>query len=149
MEFELEQLRKKFILLRVIIIILLLCVCLSSVYALLFLLCGLIPTMIAFVVDDRNNKFSSATVFALNMVGLLPYLSIIWRTHDISASSKLMLGNFEAWCYIIFLSLMGKLMILFVPELISIVYMAKAKIHIEKLEQDKHALCNEWSINSD
>ena len=117
-----------------------------SRYAFIFFLIAMIPTMLAVLFDNHENKSMSATICTFNLMGVLPYLSRMLDSGNINISAKWILADLETWITIYFLSFIGLLFIWLLPGLVAKLYAAKSKLEVENLEKELAALNAEWDL---
>ena len=57
---------------------------------------GLLPSIVAWIVDRTEQKYATACVFGLNFAGLFPFLLEIWfEDHSLDAAMRIMTDVFD------------------------------------------------------
>lgn len=57
---------------------------------------GLLPSIVAWIVDRTEQKYATACVFGLNFSGLFPFLLEIWfEDHSLDAATRIMTDVFD------------------------------------------------------
>ncbi len=57
---------------------------------------GLLPSIVAWIVDRTEKKYATACVFGLNFSGLFPFLMEIWfEDHSLDAATRIMTDVFD------------------------------------------------------
>jgi hypothetical protein len=61
----------------------------------ILVLVGMIPTMVAFMIDRDPEKSAGLTVGAMNLCGVMPFLITLWQSnHSIERSVQILLTPF-------------------------------------------------------
>ena len=118
----------------------------KSRYAFIFFIAAMIPTIVSMTSDKKTNRSGSATICTFNLIGVIPYLHQLWHSGNIDVTAKLILGNIETWFVIYFMAFIGQILIWFLPDVITTLYLAKSNIQVNHLQQQYDKLCEEWGI---
>ncbi|MGY9006011.1 MAG: hypothetical protein ACKVJQ_07950 [Alphaproteobacteria bacterium] len=95
---------------------------------------GLLPTLVALVVDVRPGRKAAQSVGALNIAGITPFLVTLWTgQNDIVSAMKILTDAF-AWLVIYSAAGGGWLLYLGMPTVSSIFMQMTAKHKITNLE---------------
>lgn len=110
----------------------------------LVLTLGLLPTLVAFVVDMNPRKYAARSVGFLNFAGTLPFLISLWTgKHDLIAAMKI-LTDVYAWLVIYSAAAMGWLIYMGMPSVAGFLMQIHATQMIRHLQQARKKLINEW-----
>lgn len=110
----------------------------------LVLTLGLLPTLVAFVVDMNPRKYAARSVGFLNFAGTLPFLISLWTgQHDLLSAMKI-LTDVYAWLVIYSAAAMGWLIYLGMPSVAGFLMQFHATQKIRHLEHARKKLINEW-----
>lgn len=105
---------------------------------------GMIPTMVALVIDRDPEKYAAVTVGSLNFCGVMPAAISLWQSgHTIDRATTLLLGPFNL-LWILLGAAAGWLVYFAVPPLVSMTIGIKAKAEIERLGKRQQELIQEW-----
>jgi 1,4-dihydroxy-2-naphthoate octaprenyltransferase len=110
----------------------------------LVLTLGLLPMLVAFVVDMNPRRYAARSVGFLNFAGTLPFLISLWTgKHDLISAMKI-LTDVYAWLVIYSAAAMGWLIYLGMPSVAGFLMQFHATQKIRHLEQARKKLINEW-----
>jgi hypothetical protein len=110
---------------------------------------GLLPTLVALVVDVRPGRNAAQSVGALNIAGVTPFLVTLWAgPNDIVSAMKILTDTF-AWLVIYSSAGGGWLLYLGMPTVSGIFMQVTAKHKITNLEARQKELINEWGEEVD
>ncbi|NBX74297.1 MAG: hypothetical protein EBZ69_04340 [Alphaproteobacteria bacterium] len=105
---------------------------------------GLLPAMVAFVVDRDREKAAAITVFALNSAGVLPLVvDLVKKGHDFDAAFTI-LGNPASWMMMYGAAGMGWLLVFFIPPLVVSLMQASAESRIKEIADQQGHLRKTW-----
>jgi hypothetical protein len=105
---------------------------------------GLLPTLVAVLVDATPRRYAARTVAGLNFVGVMPYVTKLWAgQNDIAAAGRLITDPFVL--VIMFgAAAVGWIMFASFPELVAGVASMNASRRIAQLKQRQAELIDEW-----
>lgn len=113
-------------------------------YSFILVIVGMLPSLIARVIDRTPNAFRFKTVAAMNFSGILPYLSILIRQGNSLGAVKEMMGNGTMWLFIYGAAAIGWAIVWLAPYTIKYVLLVFGKSRIASLESDQATLVEEW-----
>ncbi len=116
-----------------------------SIYLVLIILFGILPAMVAILIDQEERKYISKIVLAFNLMGLIPYVIRILRGKGLSDSVAIdIMVEPVTWMIIYGYAAIGWLVYWLIPELGQIVndWIINSKIH--KLNDKIDVLSSEW-----
>jgi len=107
---------------------------------------GMLPALVAFLVDNRPGRYLFRTVGVTNAAGILPYVadSIIYSTGSGMAVSPV--ASIEAWLTIYGLAAGGWLMHMGFPMLTQIVFEMILTVRMRRYQTAHDALAKEWDL---
>ncbi len=115
----------------------------------LVLTLGLLPALVAFVVDLHPRKYAARCVGFLNFAGTLPFLVKLWSgQHDLMSAMKI-LTDVYAWFVIYSAAAVGWLIFLGMPNVSGFIMEIHAARRIRKLEAERKNLIKEWGEEID
>lgn len=110
----------------------------------LVLTLGLLPTLVAFVVDMHPRKYAARSVAFLNFAGTLPFLLSLWTgRHDLVSAMKI-LTDVYAWLVIYSAAGMGWLIYMGMPSVAGFLMQFHAAQKVRRLEMARRKLVSEW-----
>jgi len=110
----------------------------------LLLLAGLIPTVVAFIIDRDPDKSAPLTVGAMNFCGIMPFCIKLWQGgHTIDLTLRLLSqpGN---WLVMYGAAAFGWLLYYGIPPLVVNAMVMREQQKIRELEQARAALVADW-----
>lgn len=105
---------------------------------------GMIPTIVAYVVDRDPEKSAPITVGGLNFCGCMPFAIDLWKhQHTLGAAAKIFADPL-AWLVMYGASAVGWGLYYGIPPLVAGLEVARAEKRVEVLKGKKVALVQEW-----
>ncbi|CAO3357517.1 hypothetical protein ABNQ39_21370 [Azospirillum sp. A26] len=105
---------------------------------------GMIPTIVAYVVDRDPDKSAPITVGGLNFCGCMPFAIDLWKhQHTIGAAAKIFADPL-AWMVMYSAAAVGWGIYYGIPPLVAGMEVSRAEKRVEVLKQKKVALVQEW-----
>lgn len=115
-----------------------------SGYAFIFVLFGMLPTIVAMTIDRRVTRSASNTIGAFNLMGVMPYLIQLWNSSDVSQEAQHILTDVYVWFYIYSAAALGWIMIWIMPQIWANIVISRAHNKVAQLEQAQEKLVEEW-----
>ncbi|SLN73096.1 hypothetical protein [Oceanibacterium hippocampi] len=110
----------------------------------MILICGMLPTIILFFTAPRRASGALATMFSLNLAGVLPVLGILWaRGHSVPTAS-IMLADPFMWALMLGGAGLAMFLMWFMPHVAATVLGVRYRHELAVLEKRKAALVAEW-----
>jgi hypothetical protein len=105
---------------------------------------GMIPTIVAYIVDRDPEKSAPITVGGVNFCGCMPFAIDLWKhQHTIGAVAKL-LGDPLSWLTMYGAAAVGWGLYYGIPPVVAGMEVSRAEKRVEVLKQKKVALVQEW-----
>ncbi|WP_042701565.1 hypothetical protein [Azospirillum sp. B506] len=105
---------------------------------------GMIPTIVAYVVDRDPDKSAPITVGGLNFCGCMPFAIDLWKhQHTIGAAAKIFADPL-AWMVMYSAAAVGWGIYYGIPPLVAGMEVTRAEKRVEVLKQKKVSLVQEW-----
>lgn len=115
-----------------------------SLPTVLLLLFGLLPTIVAWVVDRSQQKYATFCVCGMNFSGLFPFLSDIWfKDHSTDAAVAVLTNVFDLMV-IYGAAAFGWMMFIAVPPVISQFISAMLQRRVATLREEQQKIIEEW-----
>ena len=114
------------------------------IYVLVFVIIGLLPSIFGFSIDKRKKHHASKTVFAFNISGLMPYLSVIAVSGSPNQIALRIITEFEVWFIIYGFSAFGVGCIYLIPAIVRIYLEIKIELRLEKIKNRQEEIEEEW-----
>lgn len=108
---------------------------------------GLIPSAVAFFVDNSRDKFLGLTVLAMNVAGLLPAVLRLWKTGHHMDNAITVISQPTVLIMILIPSGIGWLLHFYTPQLVSKLVRKRAESRIRSLEKQQKELIEQWSVS--
>ncbi len=105
---------------------------------------GLVPTIVAYIVDRHPMKYASRTVGYLNFCGCLPYALRLWTgDHSVDAVIAILVDPF-AWFAMYGAAAVGWLIYFATPPVVAAWMAVNHEIRQQALKSRQTELINEW-----
>ena len=106
---------------------------------------GLVPTLVAFLIDPYKRKYCTRCVGALNVAGVVPYLLRLWSEGTNSIEDVvLILGDPLSWMVMYAAAGLGWLLYLGLPSVISVYLTIKSEQRSRTLKSRQAELVDIW-----
>ena len=110
----------------------------------LLLLPGLVPTMVAFVVDRDLNKSATISVGAMNICGIMPFLIQLWKQGHSSDMSFTLLSQPGTWLVMYGAAAIGWAIYFMVPPMVAGFGASRDRARIRELAATRAMLVDDW-----
>ncbi|MEE8333815.1 MAG: hypothetical protein V3R85_08195 [Alphaproteobacteria bacterium] len=105
---------------------------------------GMMPTLVAMIVDMTRGRYLTKCVAGMNLAGVFPFLhSLVTTSHDMSTAINIVSDPF-AWLVMYSAAAMGWLVFMGLPGVVSMFKVLTAKRRIYILQEQQRNLLNEW-----
>ena len=115
----------------------------------LVLTLGLLPTLVAFVVDIHPRKYAARSVGFLNFAGTLPFLISLWTGHHDLLSAMRILTDVYAWLVIYSAAAVGWVIYWGMPSVAGFLMEINAARRVRKLDAQRKKLIADWGEDID
>jgi hypothetical protein len=105
---------------------------------------GMIPTMVAYLIDPFRSKYCARSVGMLNLAGVVPFLMKLWSENNTVSGVMDLLADPFSWLVMFGAAAMGWLIYLGVPTLVSVYKVIRAEQTIGVLKERQKELMEEW-----
>jgi hypothetical protein len=105
---------------------------------------GMIPTLVAFVVDGSKRRYLTITVGGLNLVGSLYFMHQLWSLGQGLGDIRIVLGNSYGWLAALSGAACGWLLFLGMPFVVRHIAAAEARIRLYTLNREQEKLIQDW-----
>lgn len=127
----------------VLIVCLLSIVPIISLSTFLIVLVGLLPTVVAMVVDRTPQHYATACVGGMNVAGVAPFLTALWCDPAVSGAPAVLTNPF-ALAVMYLSAAAGWALFAGVPALFTALDGLSTQRRIQHLEERRTALAEEW-----
>jgi len=110
----------------------------------LILCVGMLPTMAAFIIDRRREKYTTLCVGSMNFVGVIPFLATLWQEDHSFDMAFTILADPFGWLMMLGAAGIGWAIYFVAPNLVSMVMAARIEQRIERLKNRQTELVEEW-----
>ncbi|NQU59897.1 MAG: hypothetical protein HQ512_02100 [Rhodospirillales bacterium] len=115
-----------------------------SMPTVILLMFGLLPTIVAWVIDRSPQKYTMFCVFGMNFSGLLPFLMDIWFVeHSIDAATKIMSNVFDIMV-IYGAAAFGWMLFVSLPPVITTFLTVMSERRVTVLKGNQRTIIEEW-----
>jgi len=105
---------------------------------------GLLPTVVALLVDVHPRKYAAWSVAFFNLAGLMPYLGDLWMKHNTIEGAIGVLTDILAWLVIYASASAGWMVYKGMPVVGGIILEIKTRDQIRRLKAERQKLIQEW-----
>ena len=105
---------------------------------------GMIPTLVALVIDGSPRRYLTITVGGLNLVGCSYFLHLLWAMPQGLSSVMVVLGSSYGWLYALLGAGCGWLFFLGMPPIIRSIAGAQARIRLFRLNREMERMVEDW-----
>ena len=108
---------------------------------------GLLPSIVAWIVDRTEKKYATACVFGFNFSGLFPFLMEIWfEDHSLDAAIRIMTDVFDLM--IIYGSAgFGWMLYMALPPFVTTFLSVMSEHRVTVLKENQANIIEEWGEN--
>ncbi len=113
----------------------------------ILLVAGMLPSVVAFLVDTEPGKRSAHCMTVLNLAGVLPVLAMLWEKGATRGAAADILMDPFMWFVMYGAAGIAVLLLTLLPVLMEQVANAAAEREADKLERQMEELAEEWGSN--
>jgi len=115
-----------------------------SLPTVLLLLFGMLPTIVAWVIDRSQQKYATFCVCGMNFSGVFPFLSDVWfKDHSTDAAVRILTNVFDLMV-IYGAAAFGWMMFIAVPPVITQFISAMLQRRVQVLRAQQQTIVEEW-----
>lgn len=116
----------------------------SSVYAIIFFVLAMIPSILALLIDRGAGRFASKTIVACNLIGVMPFLFELFQVYDRDALSRQFIADYTTWFMVYGFAGIGMILIWMFPQVSMLIYTLRTEIKVMHLQDEQNLLLKEW-----
>lgn len=110
----------------------------------IILLAGMMPTIIAYVVDRTPEKYEAVTVGSMNVCGVLPFILDLWMTDNTLEYVLILITDPITWLTMYVAAGVGWLILMGVPRGYAMLSSRVAQAKLSGLQKTRVAMLEEW-----
>src|SRR5258708_18984040 len=107
---------------------------------------GMLPSLVAYIVDRREEKYAAYCVGGFNISGVIPYLFVLWAQGDTMFALSAIAKNPFAWLVMYGAAAIGWLANYWVPQITMRVRRARDRAEIARLRKRQDQILDEWGM---
>lgn len=115
--------------------------------SIILLLVGMLPTMVAFVIDRSSGKYATLCVGAMNIAGIFPSIFKLWTGQNSFSQSIQIITNIFDLVIMYGAAGFGWILYIIIPSAVSALLNIIAQRRINRLRKQQHELISEWGKN--
>lgn len=108
---------------------------------------GMIPTLVALVIDSSPKRYLTITVGGLNLVGCAYFMHLLWSMPQGVSAVMTVLGSSYGWLCALTGAGCGWLLFLSMPPLVRSFASAQARIRLFRLNRDMERMIEDWGAD--
>ncbi len=117
---------------------------LVSVYSVIIVLFGMLPGLIAMIIDQEPRRYISRIVLTFNATGIMPYVAKILSSKGSSNMAIEIIVEPKTWLMIYTAASVGWVIYWAFPQIAIMLNNLKTQIRLQKLNYDLEKLVVEW-----
>ena len=110
----------------------------------ILLVLGLLPSIVAAIVDRRDEKYAAYCVGGFNLSGVMPYLLTLWSTGDSMHALGGILTSPFAWLVMYGAAALGWLANYWTPQVTMRVRRVRDRAEVARLRKRQEQILEEW-----
>ena len=120
------------------------CASLISIYSVILVMFGMLPGLIAMIIDQEAKRYISKIVLTFNATGVAPFMAkVLSSKGDGNVAIDLIIDP-RTWLMIYLAASVGWIVYWVFPQVGTVFYNMKAQITIQKLNFELDRLVEEW-----
>ncbi len=113
-------------------------------HSFIFFLAGMLPSIVARLVDKTRDRLYFTIVSGFNFAGVAPFMIDLWNQGNTAAAVQQTANNAYAWLVMYGTASLGWLLIIFTPSVIHSILAAISNSKVVNLEKEQRELIEEW-----
>lgn len=105
---------------------------------------GMLPSIVALIVDRSPRKYGSLTIAALNFAGVLPYLVKLWAKSQSMENALTVIIDVLALAVMYGAAGFGWMIFLTVPTFVSSIFLVISQRRVALLRENQRKIIEEW-----
>jgi hypothetical protein len=110
----------------------------------ILLLCGMLPTLVAAIIDRREEKYAAYTVGGFNLAGVLPWMLVAWKKGGGIDGLMAVISSPWAWLSWYLAAAVGWVLFYIVPHIALRIQTMRDRQTIANLRRRQQAIIAEW-----
>ena len=112
--------------------------------SIILLIVGLLPTMVAFIIDKSSGKYATLCVGAMNITGVFPSIFELWTGQNSFSQAIQIITNVFDLVIMYGAAGFGWILYIVIPSAVSALLNLLAQRRIARLRNQQRELINEW-----
>ena len=117
---------------------------LPFIYPTVFLLVGMVPTIVTMLTTNDRQGSAAMAVGALNFAGILPFVIELWQKGQTIGNAYAILSAPETWLVMFGAAAVGQLILFAVPQAIASATTARSEARVKLLKENLERLKAVW-----
>lgn len=105
---------------------------------------GMLPTLVAYIIDGRREKYAAFSVGCMNFCGVLPFMLQLWMTEHTFARAWQIVGDPVVWMVMYAAAAVGWIIYYGAPHIVAAYLRFQLDRRIQKLRGYQKDLVEEW-----
>lgn len=118
-------------------------------YTFMVLIVGMLPGIVAYLVDKGKGRFASSAVMSLNFAGLSPHIAAIIESGSAESVASRVLYDPLSWLVVYGFAAAGWIIVFIVPQIFYLYLSFMAEFQITRMQNERRMLLEEWGRDLD
>ncbi len=105
---------------------------------------GMVPTLVAWIVDRNRDGYTPMAVGMLNLAGLFPSMLALWTGGHAMGTAARIMSDPYTWLFAFGAAAVGWALVIGLPKVIETALIFRNETEIRRLEDRQKALVAEW-----
>jgi uncharacterized membrane protein len=110
---------------------------------------GMLPSLVAYLMDEQPSRYLFRTVAAMNLAGLVPFVEPAWRLGTTLGLVGYPVSDMRTWTIIYGSAIAGFGLAWVTPVITNIFLEASYRARLKRLEQLEKDLMKEWNLSEE
>ena len=111
------------------------------------ILIGMVPTIVALLTDNDQQKSSTAAVGFMNAAGITPFVIDLWTKGQTMENVFQIITDPSNWLVILGAAAIGKLIVFAVPQAVASLSLTRSEVRLRGLRKNLESLKESWGAD--
>jgi hypothetical protein len=116
-------------------------------YVAILLMIGLMPSIVARILDRRPGKVASRTILAFNLAGIFKHILYVFTSGDPNSAAQTLISDPFTWLWVYIFATFGWVIVRILPQIAILILSLRAEYTIKRMRGIQEKLIKEWGDN--